>query len=267
MTMYLASLDHSPTEQLVNDETWHTSALILSQGGEYFELATDIAEKIGGKGARLKKWSARGARNYRSRFEQALLSTINRYPVHVRVISAQGSTIASFAHYMLAELGLSDLVQSIEKANNKRYLRFGPTKQEIYYDVPERQAWPLIFLCHFLVRKHRELLLLIQQREPEIEWVDWQLSPNKFPGDIDGPMHRAFSGTMQGAAQARLVLGNIRISTYLDPSTDALADNVSGLFASRIKEGRWELGATPSPGKGASVLWEVWPSGMNSPSS
>lgn len=267
MTMYLGSLDHSPTEQLVSDKTWHTSALILSEGGEYFELANDVAEQIGGKGAKLKKWSARGARNYRSRFEHALLSTINRYPVHIRVISAQGSTIASLADHMLAELGLSGLAQPIEKANDKRYLRFGPTEEENYHDVPERQAWPLIFLCHFLVRKHRELLLLIRHYEPEIEWVDWQLSPNKFPGDINGPMHQAFSAIMQSAAQAQLVSGNIIVSTYLDPSVDALADNVSGLFASRIKEGRCELDAPPSQGRGASLLWEVWRPGMNSPSS
>jgi hypothetical protein len=211
---------------------------------------------MGGKGT-LKKWAGKRASNYRDHFEKALLATVNRYPVHVRIVSAQGSAIVASQAHMLRELGLAGLAQPIEKPSKKRYLRLGPFNHK-HFDVPERQAAPLIFICHLLLRKHQELMLIIRRERPDIEWVDWQLSPNKFPGDVKVLMSVVFSGIMQGAAHAGLVPGNISVLTFTDPAMDVLADNVAGLFASRIKQGRFALDVPPSQGNGASLLWEVW---------
>jgi hypothetical protein len=51
-------MDHSPTEQLGHDpQQWHTTVIILSEGGEHFHLAKAIAENLGLKDGQLRKWS------------------------------------------------------------------------------------------------------------------------------------------------------------------------------------------------------------------
>ena len=45
-TMYLGSMDHTPSEQLGDPQLWHTTVLALSEGGEHWELAADIARQI-----------------------------------------------------------------------------------------------------------------------------------------------------------------------------------------------------------------------------
>jgi hypothetical protein len=41
-------MDHSPSEQLVDPEGWHTTALILTETGAHFELATKLLESTNG---------------------------------------------------------------------------------------------------------------------------------------------------------------------------------------------------------------------------
>ena len=95
---------------------------------------------------------------------------------------------------MVAKLGLSGLVEKITR-NEKLYLKFGPFRRvtgpnneiatdPVYFEIVERQALPLIFICHFVLRMHQQLMRIIQRKQPELEWIDWQLMPNKFPGDI-----------------------------------------------------------------------------------
>ena len=43
ITMYLGSMDHSPSEQLGEPDDWHTTVLLLSEAGQHFDAAKDVA--------------------------------------------------------------------------------------------------------------------------------------------------------------------------------------------------------------------------------
>lgn len=271
-TMYLGSMDHTPSEQLGDPQLWHTTVLALSEGGEHWELAADIARQIMCRNDTLKKWSGRRRRGYKQDFERALKERIAAYPVHVRAISAQGKTIMACLDHMLQELSLGERVRQCNR-NGKSYLEFGPF-QNIAFDastaaklkmrstpvnflVAERQGIPLVFMAHFLLRMHRHVLALIQNDRPELDWIDWQLMPNKFPGDIEGPMAKLFHAIMSGAAHARLVMGNIRVVTLVDSRADhgsRLCDNLAGLLSQSLKSNEISLDEPQPYGLGASFL-------------
>jgi hypothetical protein len=130
-----------------------------------------------------------------------------------------------------------------------------------YFEVAERQALPLIFICHFVLRMHQQLMLTIRERRPELEWIDWQLMPNKFPGDVNGPMGVLFHAIMSGAAYRQLVAGNVRIVT-IDKSNDdlgsSLADNIAGLLADKLEFAGKAAWQSALEHIGGSIGWEIW---------
>jgi hypothetical protein len=276
ITMCLGSMDHTPSEQLGDPQQWHTTVLILSEGAEHWDLATDIARKIGCKDETLKKWAGKRAARYRREFECAFTECVTAYPVHIRAISAQGKTITSCFDHMSQELGLRALVRRLS-SNDKPYLEFGPflrisiegtvdgklkeRPEPANFIVSERQGVPLIFMAHFLFRMYRQILTIIQRHRPEIEWVDWQLMPNKFPGDIDGPMAQLFHAMMSGAAHARLIQGDIRVVMFAESRVDhgsVLADNLAGLLAQKLENNETDLCLPEFRRRGASFFWEIW---------
>jgi hypothetical protein len=187
------------------------------------------------------------------------------HAVFVRAISAQARTISKSYPLMIEQLGLSGLVGSFSK-NEKPYVKFGPFErvsveaklEPAYFDIIERQALPLIFICHFLLRMHQNLMPIIKKQRPEIDWVDWQLMPNKFPGDVAGPMASLFHAIMSGAASQRLVAGNIRIMTFNNAKDDAgssFADNIAGWLSEKLSK---ELEGSALPIIGDSFDWEIW---------
>src|SRR6266508_2628355 len=83
-------------DELLGDlSLWHTTALVLSEGGEHWDqFPKALAARMGLDS--LKKWSGRHSGNYRPKFERELPNCVNAYPVHIRVVSAQGGTIKDF---------------------------------------------------------------------------------------------------------------------------------------------------------------------------
>jgi hypothetical protein len=275
IAMHLASMDHSPSEQLGDPDHWHTTVLVLSESAQHWKLAEDIAKQLGCRNGLLRKWSKNPAYRRSGAFEGALKNGLLGREVYIRVISAQAQTIRTSYARMIRELGLTGFVERLVK-NDKPYLKFGPFQRiEILgiedgrleeqsepaeFEITERQALSLIFICHYLLRMHQQLMSIIQKERPELEWIDWQLMPNKFPGDIYGPMSSLFQAIMSGASHQKLVLGNIRIATF-DKSNDdlgsAFADNIAGLFAG-ILETRDEVSRAAFGELGASFDWEIW---------
>ena len=274
-TMYLASLDHSPSEQLGNPDDWHTTVLILSESAEHWNLAQDIARDLRCRDGMLRKWSKNPAYRRSGAFERALKNSLPGRGIYIRTISAQARTIRISYSHMIGELRLSGLIESFVR-NDKSYLRFGPFRrikirgvedgilkehsEPAEFEILERQGLALIFICHYLLRMHRRLLPIIQKQRSEVEWIDWQLMPNKFPGDVTGPMGSLFHAIMSGVTHHRLVMGNIRIMTFDKSSDDlgsALADNIAGLCADKL---RLDLIRSQSDfsGLGDSFDWEIW---------
>jgi hypothetical protein len=273
ITMYLGSMDHSPTEQLAEDpQQWHTTVIILSEGGEHFQLAKSIAEGLGLKDGRLRKWSRNPSYRKNGTFEAVLMKEIRKYPVFIRAISAESGTIRACYTSIVSQLGLSGLVTTFTK-NEKPYLKFGPFTRVKFagesqgqltqilepaeFEIIERQALSLLFICHFVLRTHQVLMPIIVKARPEIEWIDWQLMPNKFPGDYNGPMGSLFHAIMSGAAHSRLVAGNIRIMTFAQSADDegsSLADNIAGNLTERLQKRQ----PTALVECGDALHWESW---------
>jgi hypothetical protein len=268
--MYLGSMDHSPSEQLGDLDDWHSTALLLSEAGQHWALAEKIARCLRMRDGILRKWSSNPAYRKNGKFEAALSENLDKSDTYVRVISAQGRTIRHCFHQLVAQLGLSGLVEKITNRNEKLYLKFGPfrrvtgpnnetAKDPVYFEIVERQALPLIFICHFALRTHQQLMPIIRRKQPELEWVDWQLMPNKFPGDITGPMASLFHAIMSGAANQRLVAGNIRIMTFNESRDDlgsSLADNIAGWAAEKLIGNKPMYAAINDSGE--AFNWEIW---------
>jgi hypothetical protein len=265
LTMYLGSMDHSPSEQLGKPDDWHTTVLILSEGGQHDDAAKDVAHRLGYRDGSLRKWSRNPTYRQKDRFGSALLAALPSHAVFVRAISAQARVISQFYPRMIKELGFGGLVQSLSK-NGKPYLKFGPfmrasygsEPQRAYLDILERQALPLIFICYNVLRVHRQLMRVITTRRPEIEWVDWQLMPNKFPGDVTGRMGTLFHAIMSGAALHRLVEGNISVMTFSNSKDDVgslFADNIAGWLSEKMAPGGKGFGL---PAIGDLFDWDVW---------
>ena len=268
--MMIGSLDHSPSEQLGDPSVWHTTVLVLSSGNEHSGLATEIAAGMRPPLNHLPRWSRRRERSKRE-FERLLWERLAAYPVHVRAISAQATVISSSEMHFLKEMLLAESVQWLTK-NGKTYLRFGPFNkmyagedglpmidtQPLFFEIPSVQGIPLIFICHFLLRMHRDILARVEQTDPNIQWIDWQIMPNKFPGDINGPMGTLFNVIMSGAARAKLVAGNMRVVLLNDSKDDLgsqLADNIAGLLAEQLASGERKIDSVSFPG---SFSWEIW---------
>lgn len=267
--MLLGSLDHAPSEQLQDDLLkWHTTALVLSEGGEHWQqLPEALASRIGQNG-NLLKWSGRNRVSYRSKFQTQFFDCLSDYPVHVRVVSAQGSTIKDFFPTILSDLGITASVQKIN-SGNKAQLQFGPFIRSTYGGVaepwtcrlPERQAIPLLFICFFLLRTHRTIMSIIQTEQPAVDWIDWQLMHNKFPGDVHGAMGSLFGAIMKGSTRAGAIFGNMLIGTFNKSKSDRgnlLADNIAGYFADKMRRGSREISEVPNKKKGSSFYWEIW---------
>jgi len=176
---------------------------------------------------------------------------------------------------MIEELRLNGLVEYFVK-NDKPYLRFGPFQriemvgvgggslkehsEPAGFEILERQGLALIFICHYLFRMHQRLLPIIQNQRSELEWIDWQLMPNRFPGDVTGPMSSLFHAIMSGVTHHRLLMGSVRIVTFEKSSEDlgsALADNIAGLCADKLRLDPSQSQLDFS-GLGDVFDWEIW---------
>jgi hypothetical protein len=265
ITMFLGSMDHSPSEQLGEPDDWHTSVLILSEAAEHSDLAKNLALRLKLSDGLLRKWSGNPTYRRNGEFAVALSDVLPQNGVFIQAISAQSRTIRQSYACMIAQLRLTHLVEAFSK-NEKPYLRFGPftrlrhgrEPEPAYFEILERQAISLIFICQFVLRTHQLLMPIIITQRPEIEWIDWQLMPNKFPGDVRGPMGSLFHAIMSGTTRIGLAAGNIRIVTFDDAKDDegsSIADNIAGWLSELISSGQDDLAL---PLRGKPFGWDIW---------
>jgi hypothetical protein len=271
MTMYLGSMDHSPSEQLGDPNRWHTTVLILSEGNEHWNLAKDIALELRCPKGQLQKWSR--IPNYRRNgaFEDVLGQLGPKYPVQILAISAQARAIEFSVAHMIEQLGMAGLVVPFVK-NGKSYLRFGPFEVvrirsdergslehagPVEFTLVRHQAVPMIFISHYLLRMHQQLLNNLQVVRENLHWLDIQIMPNKFPGGTEGPMAALFHAIMSGASHQGLIKGNVRVMTFVHSHEDAgsaLADNIAGLLTEKLNRPK----ASSSQVSPKAFHWEVW---------
>ena len=237
---YLAFMDHSITEQLVDDPlAWHTSAIALAEGGEVSELAQRIAEGIFPQSPRLRKWSdgrGDGKRRYRLAFARELARHLPSSNVYLFATSATEATITQNRQHVSHELGIGHMYHEAPGPRRTPLLRVGPfthreTGAEHYFTLPLNRALMVAWIAHFVARMHRLFHLQLQQTHATPVSVGWFFYLDKFAGD--SPDASPGISFFQTLVSGNIANGNIRSGFFAQSDTvdaDLFADNLAGLL-------------------------------------
>lgn len=256
--LFTASLDHSPTEQLIG-ENWHTSALILSAAVEHSALAHDLGKIANPLTRKLTKWT-RANSHYRDRFCANLMSRLDGYRVMVFAISATESSIAASEGHFVKELGGAHYYRR-HLVDGRARVSLGPfvnvrTGEQHIVELPGNQAPMVLFIAHFLRRIHQEMHAALSVHVPT--WVTWNFLADKPPNGAGGAFDRALSMLLGLSTPG----GTLRWGYFLEGDkveTDLLADNVAGLLNEivRVPQRYPQFGQNAKNASGL-FYWERW---------
>jgi hypothetical protein len=227
--LFIASLDHSPTEQLIGKK-WHTSALILSAAVEHSALAHELGQIANPRTCRLTKWAWANS-HYRERFFTSLMSGLGRHRVMVFAISATESSIAGSEEHFIKELGGTQCYRR-HVLHGRTRVSIGPlvnaqTGEAHTIELPGNQAPMVLFIVHFLRRIHQEMHAALSVHTPA--YVTWNFFADKPPNGQGGAFDRALA-MLLGVYNPR---GALRWGYFLEGDkveTDLLADNIAGVL-------------------------------------
>lgn len=257
--LFIASLDHSPTEQLIGGK-WHTSALILSAGVEHSALAHELGQIANPLTCKLTKWT-RANSHYKKRFCANLISKLDRHRVMVFAISAMEPTIAASEEHFIKELGGTQYYRRHELDGRARAF-IGPlvnarTGEKHTVELPGNQAPMVLFIAHFLRRIHQEMHVALYARTPVC--VTWNFFADKLPNGPGGAFDKALA-MLLGLSNPG---GALRWGYFLEGDkieTDLLADNVAGLLNEIMRVPQRYPGQFGETTQNAAGLfyWERW---------
>lgn len=246
----LASMDHSPSEQLSAAE-WYTSVIIVSPGAEHALLANKIADILRPREKQLVKWN-RASQHYKRNFLSALKSQLVSLPVLIFALSADKTAILTSAPSILKNFGLESSYHVVQ-TGKRRTAFFGPwfhpeSGTEKHLEISENRALMALFIVHFLVRMHQAL------NKAAGKYIPWSMFMDKFPGDLDGDMETLFSCLLDIAVgDGQIMRGSFGLSDTAE--TDLLADNLAGLFSNMIQRGNSYLEFPDGQGF---IYWEQY---------
>ena len=257
--LFVASLDHSPTEQLI-DGKWHSLALILSAELEHSALAHELGQIANPQTGKLTKWS-RANSHYKQRFYANLRSRLDSHRVMVFAISAMEPSIAASEGHFIKELGGSSYYRR-HVLDGRARVSIGPlvnarTGEEHTVELPGNQAPMVLFIAHFLRRIHQEMYVALFARAPM--YVTWNFFADKPPNGPGGAFDRALAMLLGLSSPG----GTLRWGYFLEGDkveTDLLADNVAGLLNEIMRvphryAGQFGEAAQSSAGL---LYWERW---------
>lgn len=257
--LFLASLDHSPSEQL-DGKKWHTSALVLSAKVEHSALARELAKVSNPISGKLTKWRKANPA-YRKRFHANLMSALCQYPVLVFAISATEASIKSSEVHFAKELGATQYYRR-HLIGGRTRVSIGPfvnarTGEQHTVDIAENQAPMVLFVAHFLRRMHQEVRAALST--VQAMHVTWNFLADKPPGDAGGAFDRAIS-MLLGLPNPN---GSLRWGYFLQGDkveTDLLVDNIAGLLNEIMLEPQRysNILQTPNPPSRGVFFWENW---------
>jgi hypothetical protein len=254
--LLIASLDHSPSEQITDTEDTHTTVLILSNGFEHLEYAREIQQHIGHP-EKLRKWKRMSSRA-RHAFAKAAFELLQKYPVLIFAITAHKSAILKSEGHFLKELNLETIALH-EKEGTGDYLVFGPLQQiaknqtvtEVNLRETTNRAVMVLFTAHF-VRRMQLLLFTIAN----VGCMNFSFYADKPPGG------KNYANLLNFFLRNGNAVGDIKLYSFVDSDaveSDLLADNFAGLLrdVTRHPE-RWaNVQMIEAPGKGV-FYWERW---------
>lgn len=256
--LFVATIDHSPSEQL-SDDPWHTSAMIVCNCAGDQELAMWIANKVRPRIGTLRKWS--GSRPaYRQGFKSALQEGLKDLEVFVLAYSRNREWIVRNTSGYLEWLKERGLYGPSEEGTN--WVRFGPFAEDggppQYIHLQEIRAIMAIDIMLYVTRVYQSM------RQTKIcghEHLRWQLFTDKFPGD--GRMEDLFSVLLSIVNRPN---GNIRITRFIESDsapTDLLADNIAGMLNGILLNGKEEEFSQSDLDIKGAVYWEVFEAFQN----
>lgn len=244
-TSYIASMDHSPSEQIDPNWEWYTSVVILSPGGEHSALADKIAESLHRK--RLSKWKNAG-KAYRQRFLKVLTDHLNDYPVIILSISATRTSIEDSFNHFIEQFKVSAGVK-VTEANQKKYVTLSnlvevETGKDIELQLPWGRGVMCFFIAHFILRMRHSI------RNGRVESVDLHFYCDKFAGAEE-----------MGAAVSLLLNrhpheGRVNLAHFVESDTvssDLLADNLAGCLSGLTKKEESQINSWHER-----IYWETW---------
>jgi hypothetical protein len=257
--LFTASLDHSPTEQLIGKD-WHTSALILSAAVEHSAPAQELGAIANPSTRRLTTWRRANA-HYKKRFCASLMPGLDKHRVMVLAISAMEQSIVASEDHFLKELGATQHYRRHIVSGRVR-VSIGPflnaqTSEMQTFELPENQAPMALFIAHFLKRIHQEMYFALSSDNPRL--VTWNFYADRPPGGPGGALDNAFA-MLLGLSNPR---GALRWGYFLeddDVEIDLLADNIAGLLNEIVRVPQRYSFQFDEPSDRAAGLfyWEKW---------
>jgi hypothetical protein len=257
--LFIASLDHSPTEQLIGKK-WHTSVLILSAAVEHSALAHELGQIANPLTRKLTKWT-RANSHYKKRFCGSLMSSLDRHRVMMFAISATEPSIAASEEHFVKELGGSQCYRR-HVLDGRVRVSLGPflnvrTGERDDVELSGNQAPMVLFIAHFLRRMHQEVQVALSADQPMC--VTWNFFADKPPNGGGGAFNRALE-MLLGLSNPR---GGLRWGYFLqgdEVETDLLADNVAGLLNEimRVPQRYPRQFGESAPNAAGLFSWERW---------
>lgn len=259
-SLYIASMDHCPSEQIYGDDNlWHTTVIVVSPGVEHAALANRIAAVLRPKNPVLMKW-VNGTKKYQANFLRTFVESLRQFPqVYVFAVSATESKIIGSADHFVDQLGLSDRYDAIFGSN----VSLGPffrnsSSKPAYVSLSPKRAVMCMFIMHFVRRMHGamyEAINFTDQTRPSA--VNWNFFHDKFPGPPDDNMALMFQ-VLCGVDQSR---GRILPGYFAEGGTqeiDNLADNLAGALDRGVQASAPLCSNSFPIGQSGFFYWEQW---------
>lgn len=257
--LFIASLDHSPTEQLIGSD-WHTSALIVSAAVEHSALAHELAHIANPQTRKLTKWSKANS-HYKKRFYHSFMSKLNLHRVLVFAISAEEPSIVASEEHFIKELGGTQHYRP-HLLDGRTRVSIGPlisarTGETCTVELSGNQAPMVLFIAHFLRRIHQQMHLAFSADSPH--FVTWNFFADKPPNGPGGAFDKALAMLLGLSNQG----GALRWGYFLEGDTvetDLLADNVAGLLNEimRVPQRYPSLFGESAKNAAGLFYWERW---------
>lgn len=251
--MMVASMDHSPQEIPNDRDVWHTSVLLVSINAEQWGWGETLGPLLSPQNKSLQKWAGRGAGRYRREFRRHFPRILENSSVYGLALSVQGGTVVDFLPELIGQMALDNNLRILGREVAVIGLASGQD-----FTISVVQAAYTIYLMHYICRMHALVFETMQKNGGALSgFCDWQISPDNFPGGVNGRMATLFSIVANSAAMLRLVKGNIRVLTHLKGDSGAdVCDNLAGMLKDDLARGSNTLASLERPTTGG-LYWEV----------
>jgi hypothetical protein len=226
--------------------------MLVSEAADQWEWAKTLLANLSPQASNLPKWS-KARPGFKRRFTRGFHAMLSETQIYGLAISARASVIDGVFEELIDQLQL----RSDMKVEGD-VVELGPTTRGEFIQLPRKEAAPIVFICHFVLRMHAALLVDLRMRRGW-EWCDWQISPDNFQHGINGPMATLFSNLLNSAPVLRLSSGSLRTITFTegDPGND-VADLVAGALASSFAPGRTSMTGNATKPTIGKLYWERW---------